>query len=100
VYQAVPDELIPIADVDGLMKTYCAEGVTVDYQRNLASEHLTLVGTGAFAALDWLEARFAGTPAPNTCATGGMTTVSTVATVPSLTSFVAYLLKLGPLFTP
>ena len=64
------------------------------------SEHLTLVGTGAFAALDWLEARFAGTPAPNTCATGGDTTVATVASVPSVTTFVNYLLGLGPLFTP
>lgn len=46
VYQAVFDVLIPIANVDGLMATYCSEGVAVDYQRNLASEHLTLVGTG------------------------------------------------------
>jgi hypothetical protein len=98
VYEAVPDELIPIADVDGLMAKYCAEHVVVDYQRNELSEHLTLVGTGAFAALHWLEGRFAGEAAPDTCATGGTTSVSTLITPTSLTTFLAYAAKLPSLF--
>jgi hypothetical protein len=98
VYQAVGDELIPIADVDGLMSTYCGKGVVVDYQRNLASEHLTLVGTGAFDALSWLANRFAGGGAPDTCATGGTSTVSTVATPASVLAFLLYLEALPSLF--
>jgi hypothetical protein len=98
IYQAVPDELIPIADVDGLVAGYCREGVVVDYQRNVASEHLTLVGTGAFAALNWLEGRFAEQPAPDNCATGGTTTISTVASPVSVTTFLTYLAKLSRLF--
>jgi Secretory lipase len=98
VYQAVEDELIPIADVDGLMAQYCAEGVTVDYQRNLASEHLTLVGTGAFAALHWLEDRFAGEAAPNTCATGGDTVISTALSLTTVIGFLDYLGGWGTLF--
>jgi hypothetical protein len=98
VYEAVPDELIPIADVDGLMAKYCSEGVTVDYQRNLVSDHLTLVGTGAFAALSWLEARFAGSPAPDNCATGGTTTASTLLEPVTVPAFLIYIAEFPTLF--
>jgi secretory lipase len=91
IYQAVPDELIPIADVDHLVAGYCTQGVVVDYQRNEASDHLTLVGTGAFAALQWLQDRFTGQPAPDNCATGGTTSISTVTTPASVTTFLTYL---------
>lgn len=67
IYHAILDELIPIATVDELVAGYCADGATVKYHRDPASEHVALVATGALAALDYLGARFAGTPAPSTC---------------------------------
>jgi hypothetical protein len=97
VYQAVGDELIPIADVDGLVARYCAEGVPVTYSRNLASEHLTLVGTGAPAALAWLQDRLDGSgPAPSGCST--TTVASNVLSGPALVALVRYLSGLAPLF--
>lgn len=67
LYHAVLDELNPIAASDALAAKYCAKGVSVAYHRNLLSEHIALAVTGAPAALDYLEARVAGQPAPNDC---------------------------------
>lgn len=67
VYHAINDELIPIAAVDDLVARYCREGVTVSYHRDPASEHVSLVATGATAALAYLADRFAGRPAPTSC---------------------------------
>jgi hypothetical protein len=67
IYHAIVDELIPIADVDELVAEYCAEGVAVQYHRDPASEHVSLVATGALPALAYLADRFAGTPAPSSC---------------------------------
>jgi hypothetical protein len=88
VYQSVHDELIPPADVDAVVQRYCAQGATVTYQRDILSEHIALVVTGAPDALNWLSARLAGTPTAGGCHT------STVAT--SLLSPGA-LTTLGPL---
>jgi hypothetical protein len=68
VYQSVNDELIPMADVNDLIAEYCEEGVTVAYYQDLASEHITLAFTGGPLAVSHLASRFAGAPAPTTCA--------------------------------
>ena len=70
VYHAIADQLIPIATVDKMIQDWCNAGVTVEYYRDPASEHVALVATGATAALGYLQARFAGEPAPSTCPEG------------------------------
>jgi hypothetical protein len=67
IYHAIFDELIPIADVDELVAGYCAAGATVSYRRDPASEHVSLVVSGALDALAYLSDRFAGEAAPSTC---------------------------------
>jgi secretory lipase len=64
----VLDILNPIAASDPLFATYCRQGATVRYHRDLASDHVVLAITGAPAAVEFLAARFAGEPAPDDCA--------------------------------
>ncbi len=67
IYESTNDQFMPLDDVRGLVKTYCKRGVPVEYTEDSFSEHVSLAGQGAYAALTWLEARFAGTKAPTTC---------------------------------
>ena len=67
IYHSAIDQLIPVSGPDRLVAEYCAEGVPVVYERSLLGEHVALVATGALGALDYLAARFAGTPPPTTC---------------------------------
>jgi hypothetical protein len=78
VYQAVNDEIIPLADVQNLTDGYCSQGVPVDFVKDEVSDHVSLAVSGAGAALNYLIARFAGDPAPSTCATGGTTVATSV----------------------
>lgn len=97
LYQAVNDELVVPADVDALVTRYCSEGVSVDYQGDLFSEHVLLVGTGAPAALAWLQGRLApGASSPTGCTTA--TTPSTLLTPAATAELVTYLAGLIPLF--
>lgn len=66
LYQGTMDELIPIADVDDLVQTYCDQGVAVQYERT-PSRHESLAVTGAGAAVAYLADRFDGEPAPSHC---------------------------------
>jgi hypothetical protein len=52
--------------VDAVVATYCGHGASVTYQRDILSEHVALVVTGAPPALDWLSARLSGVPPQNT----------------------------------
>jgi hypothetical protein len=67
LYHSLNDELIPIADVNALAATYCAQGVSLHYHQDLTSEHNTLALTGAPGALAFLAAGFLGLPTLNTC---------------------------------
>jgi hypothetical protein len=67
IYQSINDELIPVADVDATVDGYCARGTSVTYQRDIATEHVELVVTGAPTALDWLSDRLSGKPAATGC---------------------------------
>lgn len=69
VYQSTNDELVVPADVDSAVSGYCGAGGTVTYQRDVLSEHVTLVITGAPDALNWLSDRLSGTPAATGCHT-------------------------------
>jgi hypothetical protein len=67
IYHALLDELIPIAGTDALVARYCSQGVPVTYYRDPASEHISLVATGAPLAVTSLGQRFANQPVPSTC---------------------------------
>jgi hypothetical protein len=69
VYHSVNDELVPAADTDQVVAKYCADGGNVTYQRDILSEHIALVITGAADALNWLKARLADKPAAPGCST-------------------------------
>ena len=66
---SVNDELVPGKDTDAVVQKYCAAAARVTYQRDILSEHIALVVTGAPDALNWLKDRLAGTPAANRCST-------------------------------
>ena len=67
VYHAILDELNPIGPVDEMVASYCSRGVDVTYHRDPLSEHLSLVVTGAQAAIAFLEDRFAGVRPASSC---------------------------------
>lgn len=62
VYKAVADEISPIADTDALVNQFCADGVSITYVRDAAGEHFTQAATSFPDVIDFLRARFAGTP--------------------------------------
>lgn len=96
VYHSVNDELVPVKPVDDLVKSYCANGVRVSYQRDQLSEHIVLVGTGAPLALAWLQDRMNGKPAESGCKT--TTHTSMLANPLALKTLREYLSGLPPLF--
>jgi len=61
------DGVMIAGDVRSLARTYCRRGLAVRYDEN-ALEHLGATAPFFAAAIPWLGDRFAGTPAPNTCA--------------------------------
>lgn len=67
IYHSILDELNPIGATDALVQKYCAMGATVSYHRDPASEHISLVATGAPLAATFLADRFAAKPAPTSC---------------------------------
>lgn len=69
VYQSQNDEVIPPADVDAVVQTYCSQGAAVTFERDTLSEHVALSLTGAPDALNWLTDRLSGTPAAPGCHT-------------------------------
>ena len=66
IYQGVFDEVMPLADVDALVRRYCRWGGRVRYER-FASDHLVLAATAWPRALDYLADRFAGKPPADDC---------------------------------
>jgi hypothetical protein len=66
-YHAVLDELAPIANDRAMMHRLCDAGVTVQHVETAGTEHDTEAIVRASDALDFFAARFAGTPAVNTC---------------------------------
>jgi hypothetical protein len=69
-YNAINDELAIIKPVDALFAAECARGAAIDYHRDPVGEHNTGAGAYVAPALQYLEDRFAGKPAPNTCPLG------------------------------
>jgi hypothetical protein len=67
IFHAVLDELIPVEDTNLLVEQYCASGVEVTYYQDPASDHVSLAFSGAPAAIEYLNARFAGQAVASTC---------------------------------
>jgi len=59
-----------IQQVDALVDHWCAAGDKVYYDRSSVGEHISGINAYNKLALRYLEARFAGHPAPSTCASG------------------------------
>ena len=69
-FQEIFDEFLPASQVDQLNAAYCKEGATVDYVRGVTGEHLLGVADYFPRAFVYLQGRFAGLPAPDTCPSG------------------------------
>lgn len=65
VYEGTLDEIMPIADVDALVKTYCDAGLKVQYNRAV-SDHLLMAITPG-AATTYVQDRLDGKVAPSNC---------------------------------
>ncbi|WP_433594771.1 lipase family protein [Nocardia sp. CA-145437] len=61
------DPLIPVDAIVNTDRRYCAAGVPVEVNLNSSPEHLSAAVLGLPAALDWVDARLRGEPAPTTC---------------------------------
>ncbi|EFY85049.1 secretory lipase, putative [Metarhizium acridum CQMa 102] len=72
VYKPVHDEISPVASTDELVKFYCANGGSVQYERDWVSLHGTLLTTGAAKALSWLISLVDGKPQPTGCSTSNV----------------------------
>ncbi|NEW44262.1 lipase family protein [Nocardia cyriacigeorgica] len=60
ILQAIPDEVIAVADVDALVARYRAAGAQVYYLRDRLALHLPLEFLGTPTMADWLDDRFTG----------------------------------------
>lgn len=67
IYKAVNDEISPVEDTDELYDSYCASGVSVEYARDLLSEHAILIITGSADAFLWIVDRLDGVPVKKGC---------------------------------
>jgi secretory lipase len=67
LYHSLFDELVPYASALALRSSWCRLGARVQMYTDILSEHNVLAVTGAPAAVSYLAARFAGTPAPSNC---------------------------------
>jgi hypothetical protein len=68
IYHSYNDELIPLSVAQEQVAAYCAGGDRIWFRVDYPSEHISNAYTGAPGAVGYLASRFAGEPAPNTCA--------------------------------
>ncbi|WP_408642101.1 lipase family protein [Speluncibacter jeojiensis] len=61
------DVLIPVDSINTTMRRYCAAGVKVQAELVPSPDHLTTAVLGVPSALNYLDARFRGVPAPSNC---------------------------------
>lgn len=61
------DVLIPVESIENTNRRYCAAGATVQSELFPSPDHLTSAVLGVPRALDYLDARFRGVPAPSNC---------------------------------
>ncbi|WP_072687873.1 lipase family protein [Rhodococcus marinonascens] len=61
------DVLVPVDSIDTTLRRYCDAGTPVQILLTPAPDHLSPAALGLPQALNWLDARFRGEPAPSTC---------------------------------
>jgi pimeloyl-ACP methyl ester carboxylesterase len=61
------DALIPVSAITNTLGRYCAAGVPVTEVQVPSNDHLTAAVLGLPQALEWIDARFNGVPAPSNC---------------------------------
>lgn len=61
------DALIPVDSIVATVQRYCRAGARVESELFPSPDHLTTAVLGAPRALDYLDARFRGEPAPSNC---------------------------------
>ncbi|WP_338888162.1 lipase family protein [Rhodococcus sovatensis] len=61
------DMLIPVSSITNTLGRYCAAGVAVTEVLVPSNDHLTAAVLGLPQALEWIDARFKGVPAPSNC---------------------------------
>jgi hypothetical protein len=66
------DGAMPAADVKALARHYCSQGVSVDYQEYPGLSHIEAAAAFEPQTGPFLQARFAGAPFVNNCATLGL----------------------------
>jgi len=66
IFEGMLDEVMPLADVDQLVKTYCAQGQKVQYNRVPLGDHVTLALSPS-ASMNYVLDRLDGKAAPSTC---------------------------------
>ena len=66
IFNGAQDELAITKPVDELVAADCAQGAVIDYQTP-PGDHLTADALFGQQAIGYIQARFAGTPAPDTC---------------------------------
>ncbi|MDQ1295291.1 MAG: hypothetical protein QG608_3176 [Actinomycetota bacterium] len=65
-YHAAQDEIVDGDQADTLHETYCATGVSLQFN-TIISDHLTGIVTGNGTAHEWIVNRFNDAPAPSNC---------------------------------
>ena len=66
-WHATNDVLIPIDAIDNTIARYCGAGARIWSERFLSPDHLTTAVFGLPAAMDYLDQRIRGVPAPSNC---------------------------------
>lgn len=66
-YHAVTDEIVPVAQDDTLVSSWCSMGATVTKVRDLVGEHVEEAVLARVPVIAWLASRFNGIPATSTC---------------------------------
>lgn len=67
LYHSVADEKIPVAGYTALVDTYCAQGATLTAIHSLFPTHIGAAAAEALGGMNFLAARFAGTPQAPGC---------------------------------
>jgi hypothetical protein len=62
IYQSMLDELVPVADTDALVTTYCSQGTHIAYYVGTQGEHVAFDATMAPTVFAYFASRFAGRP--------------------------------------
>ena len=62
IYQSMLDELVPVADTDALVATYCSQGTHIAYYVGAQGEHVAFDATMAPTVFAYFASRFAGRP--------------------------------------